>query len=602
MKRIFKPRRPWAFTLGQRGRPGIPRAREDVVAGKRQERRPYASPEAEHASEHGVWTRIRRKERADVARPSDMDSPNVSPFGGMSPEERRVMGSDLTKSLDENLKTIRGVFHSPRNADLIVRRFKIKKKIGWVSAAIVYMVGLVDEAAIRRGLLESLLRPNQSGKGADVSIRSLMEKYVSELQVKRATKFAHVTAAVVEGESVLLVDGDNTALACDTRSPEHRAITESPTEAVIRGPHTGFVENLRTNVALVRTTLASPKLVSERFYVGARGHTPVAVLYLEGVVNPKLVEEVRRRVTSVRKDVVGTTTMLAHLVEDSPLDPFPTFIATERPDMVAHMLAEGHIAIMDNSPSVVLVPATVWSIMHSSEDYYIHFIPATAIRLLRWLALFFTIYGSAAYVAIATFHPTMIPTEMLFAMAASRESVPFPAALEVLAMEVAFELIREAGIRIPSVAGPTIGIVGAVVLGQAAVQASIVSPIPVVVVAIAGLGSFAIPNYSLTLYARLVKFVMIGAAALLGIPGLTLATLVLAGHIFSLRSYGVPVTAPLLPNWPHSMDLVLRSHLKAMDTRPGYTRPLDLRRQKEDAGIHRPYSSKPSGEGGEARG
>ena len=601
MKEFFKPRHPREFSLGKRGQPGIPRAREDVVQGKHQERPPYASPAAKKASDQGVWASIRKRGSAEAPRPSDTEAPNMTPFGGMSREEREVLGSDLSRSIDENLKAIGETFHWPRNAGLVVRQFRVKKTVGSTKAALLYLAGLIDEAAVREHLLEPLLRPSQAGKGVDVSIQSLMERDVAQLQVKVATKLAHVAAAIVEGESVLLIDGDKTALACGTRSPEHRAVSESPTEAVVRGPHSGFVENLKVNIAQIRINLASPKLIAESLYVGARGHTSFSILYLEGVANPKLVAEVRRRITSLRTDVVSCTAVLVNQIQDSPLDPFPTYLATERPDMCANMIAEGHVAILSSSPTAILLPATVWSMMHSSEDYYINFVPATFIRLLRWLALFTTIYASAIYVAVVTYHPSMLPTELLYAIAATREAVPFPAALEVTAMEVAFELIREAGIRIPTIVGPTIGIVGAVILGQAAVQASIVSPILVVIVAVSGLGAFAIPNYNLELYVRLIRFVMIASAAVLGIPGLALASLCLIAHISGKRSFGVPLTAPLIPNWPHSPDVIFQGPLANMKRRPGHTRPLDIQRQKDGAGVQGPYPARPFEEDGEGK-
>lgn len=562
------------------------------MAGKRQERPPYASADARKATYSGVWTPFFRKASREASKPSDLNPPFPTPFGGMSGEERRVMGARLAKSLEHNLKTVRGIFHSPRNADLVVRQFKIRTGKGWTGAAIVFMAGLVDRDAIRLHLLLPLMNYARAGAAISASAQSLAERSISQLQVRTLTVYSHIASSVVEGECVLLVDGDDSAVAFETRFPEHRPISESPTEAVVRGPHTGLIENLTVNIGLIRTNLPSPDLVSERYYVGARGHMVLGIMYLEGVVNPKLVDEVRKRIASVRADALITLTAFIHLIQDSPLDPYPSYIATERPDMVASMVAEGHVAILGCSPTAILVPAPVWSLMHSSEDYYIHFVPASAIRILRWLALISTTYASALYVAVVSYHPSMLPTELLFAMAAAREAVPFPSSVEVLGMEVVFELLREAVIRIPSVIGPTIGIVGAVLLGQAAVQASIVSPILIVVVAISGLGAFAIPNYNLSLYARLLKFVMIVSAALLGIPGLTFATLALLAHIFSLRSFGVPVTAPLFPNWPHSPDLILKGPPGSMKNRPGHTRPLDIQRIKK---------SDPLAEGGDSQ-
>lgn len=221
--------------------------------------------------------------------------------------------------------------------------------------------------------------------------------------------------------------------------------------------------------------------------------------------------------------------------------------------------------------------------MHSPEDYYINPFVATFVRGIRWLALFAVLYSSAIYVSLVTFHPEMIPTELLFSIAASRETIPFPAVVEVLLMEGAFELIREAGLRVPTLVGPTIGIVGAVILGQAAVQARVVSPILVVVVALSGLSSFAIPNYDLGLAARLTRFLMIAMASILGIPGLTVMTMVLLIYVFSLRSFGVPITAPLVPAWPHAPDILGIGPVWMMRNRPGHLRPLDRERQPANA-------------------
>ncbi len=489
------------------------------------------------------------------------------------------MNAALSADLETNLRTVVDVFHAPRNSDLIIREFKLKSGRGFKRGVLIVMEGLVDHAILQESVMGPLIRLNTHPVPQQLGIETVGSTLISPAQLRTGGRIAHVVAAVVEGECVLLLDGDDRCLIADVRKYEHRAIEESPAEAVVRGPHTGFVENYRTNVSLVRSHLATPQLVTERVYIGARSHTAVAIMYLEGIVNPKLVEEARKRLTEIRTDVITAQGMLERFIEDQPWNPFPKTLVTERPDRVAAALSEGHVALINASPTAIIVPATLWALMHSSEDYYVHFVPATALRLVRWTALFLTLYASALYVAVVTYHPEMIPTELLFAIAGSRESVPFPTALEVVLMESSFELIREAGIRIPSLIGPTIGIVGAVILGQAAVQAGIVSPILVVVVAVAGLGSFAIPNYNLGLVARLAKFVMIAAAALLGIPGLALVTALMAGYLFSIRSFGIPITAPMIPAWPHSQDLVVIGPEQAMRIRPQKARPLDSTRR-----------------------
>ncbi len=579
MKRLFRPKRPMDFTLGKRGRPGIPGGGEDVVRGRHLERKPFATKEAIEASRHGVWRSRREKEWKERAADSTMAVPTGTPFGGMSRRERTLLGQKLSKSLDDNLKTVKWLFRAPRNSDLNVREFRIERKGGTVKAAAVYLPSLVDGQLIRQNILTPLIH-NGTFKGTrKVTAQELGELGVTAGRVEVADVFSHIIAGLTKGDCFVLVDGDAAALSVDSRTIDHRSVEESPTEAVVKGPHQGFVEDIRTNIGLVRVYLETPQLISEQYFIGARSHTPFSIMYLEGVANPKLVDEVRRRVTSIKTSSVITNEQLMGYIKDKPADPFPTVLATERPDKVASMVCEGHVAIVCSSPSALLVPATIWSLMQSSEDYYITPLAAVTLRLVRWLSLFVTVYASALYIAIVTYHPEMIPTELMFAIAASREGVPFPASLETLVMEFSFELIREGGIRIPMVIGPTIGIVGAVVLGQAAVAAGIVSPILVVVVAISGLASYAIPNYDLGLWARLCKFVMILSGALLGIPGITFMSIVALTRLLSLKSFGVPITAPLLPHQRHSMDTILRGTYRDMRTRPGYTRPLDSRRE-----------------------
>jgi spore germination protein KA len=588
LKRILKkPPKPRAFTLGKRGRPGIPGAREDVVDGRHQERPPHQT-EQEAKARRLVWKSLGKVGQAPESAPENWHVPGPTPFGGMSPELREDLSKRIGSSLTDNIRAVNDIFHAPRNSDLVGREFTIRCGKKQVKAALFFLQGLVDGQAVRFSILRPLMnlgnQPNCPGIDAEMA----MEFIIPESQTRLGRVYSHVAAALVEGEAVLFIDGDDRALIIDVRMYEHRQIEESPAEAVVRGPHAGFVENYRTNVSLIRSHLSTPQLVTERLYIGARSHMPVALMYLEGVVNPKLVEEVRRRLNAVKADYIGALTSLDSFIRDEPWSPVPTTITTERPDKVASLIAEGHVAIVAACPAALAVPATIWDLMISSEDYYVHFATATALRLIRWLALFSTVYASAAYLALVNYHPEMIPTQLLLAIAGAREAVPFPAVAEVLLMEIAFELIREAGIRIPTVIGPTIGIVGAVILGQAAVQASLVSPILVVVVAISGLGSFAIPNYSLALAARLVKFPMVLVAAVYGIPGLTIVTILLLAMVVSMTSFGVPMLAPLVPNWKHSLDVIFKGPPWAMRNRPGHVRPLDAERMPRGAARARP--------------
>lgn len=599
IKKFVKPQWIRPFSLGRTGKPGIPGGGEDIVEGKHLERPPYATPDA-RVAERALWS-ASDGQWGRPARPDSKSPPRRSPFGAMSHEKRRILASDISRSIDKNLQVIMDIFHAPRNAGLIIRGIEVKTDRGAVRVALLYMEGLIDGDTVKRNLIAPLNRLNTLDKPVRFDSETAFQ-HIGEAQVFTARKYSQITMALVEGECVIFIDGEQEALTADTRSIKHRQVEESPTEAVVRGPHEGFVENLRENIALIRRRLATPDLVAERHMVGARGHTPLVIAYLEGVVNPKFVDEIRRAIDSISADLVpaGDITTWFQPVKWFP---FPTYISTERPDRVAAMIAEGHVALVNDSPNVLLLPATIIGLMNSAEDYYVHPVPASMLRLIRYLAFFVTLYSSAMYVAITTFHPEMLPTELMFAIASAREVVPFPGALEVALMEVAFELVREAGVRIPSVIGPTIGIVGAVVLGQAAVQASIVSPIPVVVVAIAGLGSFAIPNYDLSLFARTMKFLLILVAAIFGIPGLTLASLLLMAEILSVRSLGQPITAPIIPFWRKNLDNIIVGPVSKLNKRPGFLRPQEVRSGRENPPAGKQLSrneDRPSaGKGGE---
>ncbi|HHY75951.1 MAG TPA: spore germination protein [Firmicutes bacterium] len=575
VKRLIWPRR--ASSLGRTGKPGIPGGGEDIVRGKYLERPPYATPQAKEA-ERDLWSTT-GGQWGKPSRPDSNSPPRRSPFGAMSQEKRKILASDISTSLDRNLEVVMDIFHAPRNGGLIIRGIEVRTDRGPVRVALVYMEGLIDGDTIKDFIISPLNRLNTLDKPVRFGSETALQ-HIAEAQVYTARKYSQVVMAIVEGECVIFIDGEREALTADTRAISHRQVEESPTEAVVRGPHEGFVENLRENIALIRRRLSTPDLVAERHFVGARSHTPVDIVYLEGVVNPKLVDEVRKAIDSISVDLVPAGDVSKWL-QPVKWFPFPTHITTERPDRASAMIAEGHIAIVNDSPNVLLVPATIIGLMNSAEDYYVHPVPASLLRMIRYFAFFVTLYASAMYVAITTFHPEMIPTELMFAIASAREIVPFPTAVEVVLMEIAFELIREAGVRIPSVIGPTIGIVGAVVLGQAAVQASIVSPIPVVVVSVSGLGSFAIPNYDLSLFARTVRFLLILVAAIFGIPGLTLVSLILLAELFSVRSLGQPITAPVIPAWRRNLDDIFLAPLPKLTRRPAFLRTQEVRSADE---------------------
>ncbi|MGE5528274.1 MAG: spore germination protein [Patescibacteria group bacterium] len=501
------------------------------------------------------------------------------PYGPPAAAEKK--GELLSSNLETNLGRLRATFISPLNADLVVREFELA--LDRRPAALVFLDGLTGRDAINLSILQPLMYlappPAPVTDACGVIERSLLPGN----QIKRIKHLDESVREILGGSSLLLVEGCAEAIAVETKGWEHRTMGKPQSEHVVRGPQEGFVETMRPNTAAIRRHLRCPELVTEMLSVGKRSRSDAAVMYVYDVADPKLVSEVKRRIKSVgeRTDYVNDSGILEQLIEDHPRALVPQVIATERPDRCAAYLSEGRVVVLlGTSPYALVLPATFSMFIHTAEDYYLRWPYGTFVRCIRFTAGFIALLLPAFYVAVVNYHQEMIPTDLLLAIAASRENVPFPSIVEVLIMEASFELIREAGVRIPSVIGPTIGIVGALILGQAAVAASIVSPILIIVVAVTALSSFAIPNYNASFSLRVLRFVFIGLSSVLGFYGIAFGLAALAVHLVSLKSFGVPFMSPAAPYRPDGGDLIGRPPAYAQPYRPWFLRPLDAVRQR----------------------
>ncbi|WAH36576.1 spore germination protein [Alicyclobacillus dauci] len=499
---------------------------------------------------------------------------------------------ELPVDIDEMKARLERFFHLPQNKDIVVREFKVgvDTQRPWPGLA-VFVDGMADKTTINSFILEPLmLLTHLVDEDPKRKIEYISETLVPGNQSDMVEKWSQVVAAVLTGSTVVMLDGCNAALVVETKGWEHRSVNTPQTEAVVRGAHDAFTESFRANTGLVRARLRSEHLVTEMLSVGNLARTDVAVMYIHGVTNPKLVREVRRRIQAIDVDYLQDSGVLEQFIEDQPKMLIPQTMSTERPDRVAASLAEGYVAIfVGNSPYALIVPVVLWSLIHTSEDANLRYPAGTFIRCLRGFALFVALLMPALYVAITNYQPEMIPTDLMLAIAGSREQVPFPVIVEILLMEFAIELIREAGIRIPSVIGPTIGIVGALIIGQAAVQAGIVSPLLVIIVATTALASFTIPNYNLSMAVRIMRFVFLVGAATLGFYGIAILLCVYVVRLTMLKSFGVPVMAPIAPNYKSSKDVLLRGPVFAMNKRPEFLHTLRSWRQQP---VTRPWSAK----------
>lgn len=487
----------------------------------------------------------------------------------------------LSDCLEANKEAVKRIFHLPENADVIVRDFTIADRQP-VQAFALFVEGISDKKTINSSVLEPLmllsaLLPEQKEKDRLTTVK---EKLLPGNQVMEYDKWEEVLKNVLGGSTAVFINGVGKALVVETKGWEQRGVAETTTESVVRGPHDAFTENLRSNTGLVRSRLRSERLITEMLKVGEVAPTDVAIMYVKGITNQRLVEEVKRRIQAVKVDFLQDSGTLEQFIEDPPQFFFPKMLATERPDRVAASLMEGYVAVfVGQSPYVLVMPAMIWSLMHTAEDAYIRYPFGSLIRIIRFLGIWIALLLPALYISVINYHPEMFPTDLMLAIATAREKVPFPTVFEVLMMEFAIELIREAGIRIPNVIGPTIGIVGALILGQAAVQAGIVSPLLVIIVAVTALASFTLPNYNTSFAFRTLRFLFIFAAGIWGFYGVTLGLLVIFMRVLTMKSFGVPMVSPIAPFRGSAPDIILRGPVFRHEKRPPILRPQSIRRQ-----------------------
>ncbi|MGI6778005.1 MAG: spore germination protein [Acetivibrionales bacterium] len=507
---------------------------------------------------------------------------------GKSEEKQKIA---INKDLSINLEYMKKVYSIPINGDIIIREFDVVFNDKPVSAFIIFYDGLTDRNVINNNILQPLMiLSNLNIKSDEKNIGQYIRKnLLPQNQLKYTSVYEDIISEINFGGCGIFVDGLDHAFACDTKGWEHRGVERPNNELVLRGPQEGFNEVLRVNTGLVRKILKDEDLIAEDVAVGKISKTPCSIMYIKDIVNDSLVQEVRRRMRSIKADYVLDTGQLEQFLEDSTMLPAPLVIDTERPDRVASLLVEGKVAIiMNGSPFALVIPANATSLFHSAEDAYIRFPYVNFLRFIRLLAAILSLLLPGIYISIINFHHEMIPTDLLIAIGASRERVPFPSLVELLVMEFSFELIREAGIRVPGPIGPTLGIIGALILGQAAVAATIVSPILIIIVAVTGIGSFAIPSFSMAFSFRIVRIAYIILGAMAGFMGISLGLFVHALWLSTSKSFGVPFLAPFAPRTGMTMDdEITRAPIWKQESRPDY---LNTKSTKKQPGISRGWA------------
>ncbi|MDG5786805.1 spore germination protein [Evansella sp. AB-P1] len=477
----------------------------------------------------------------------------------------------ISVDINENIRYIKSSFNN--SSDILYRSFSLGDK----QAAIVYVSGLANEDRI----YENVLNPLMKETNETISVKQLIENKITVSEIKQLNTLNGLINDLAIGYQILLIDQSKEAIALGLPKWEKRSIEEPTAEQVVRGPREGFTETIDDNISLLRRRIRSPKLTFQSKKFGEVTQTEVAVAYINGIVDKTLLEEVNNRLNRIKIDGILDSSYIEELIEDNPYSPFPQILNTERPDVVTSYLLEGHVAIIvDGSPFVMIAPTTMYALLQAAEDYYERYIIGTALRWLRYLFVVMALLFPSMYVAILTYHQEMLPTTLIISIAESRERVPFPALIEALLMEIMFEILREAGIRLPKQVGPAVGIVGALVIGEAAVQAGIVSAPMVIVVAVTGIASFAIPRYNAGISIRMLRFPIIILAGSIGLLGIMLGVIAIVIHLCSLRSFGMPYLGPLAPmQFKDIKDVLIRPPRWKMDTRPNLSGNTNEERQ-----------------------
>ncbi len=499
--------------------------------------------------------------------------------------DQATIGQQITGNLDRDLKHIKQVIG--HNSDVHFREFHIG--FTGVRATIIFVEGLSDKDFINKQIMKPLMselakeyNQEQTFVKGNLSKEFLKNHIFSISDLKEVHSINNVVSEVLIGSTALMINGTLDVFIFDTTNVKARNFEEPVSEALVRGPRIGFNEKLSDNTALLRSLGKNESLSIINFQVGSRAKKELVIVYMDGIADPDLMEEVKKRIKKIEMDNLADSGYIEQFIEDNYLSPFPQVQSTERPDRVISALMEGRVAILlDGTPFALIVPVTFSMMLQSPEDYYERWIPGTLIRQLRFGAALISLLGPSLFISFISFHPGLIPTKLAISIIGTREGVPFPALIEALFMEVAIEIMREAGLRLPKPIGPAIGIVGGLIIGEAAVQAGIVSPIMVIVVAITAISSFAIPQYSAGISLRFLRFGAMFCAAVFGLYGVLLFFLLLCSHLVRLKSFGIPYVSPAvsyrLSDWK---DFIVRMPFQMMKRRPKMLHPTDSLRKK----------------------
>lgn len=495
------------------------------------------------------------------------DADNAESTTAQNSKEIPEESQTVFPSIDVNLDYLKTKYNILINSDIVTREFILNARGKQYKALLLYIDGMVDSKILNDFVLEPLMLRNKNNLFDREQNRIISEAVTNNITVrkvkkfnladyienclipqnslKQQTSFSDIFSGINSGNCALFVDTLPICFDIDVKGFKQRSISKPENEIVIKGPHEAFVENIRTNTSLLRRFTNNENLVIEGLEVGNLTKTKCAVCYMKNIANSDLVSEVKFRINNLDVDSILSSGQLEQLISDNDSLGLPKAISTERPDNAVQHLLEGRVVVLVNgSPFALILPAIIIDFLTSPEDRNLKTIFSNFLRAIRMICAFFSLLLPGLYVSVTSFHIEIFPTELLYSILAARESVPFPIIFEILIMEISFEIIREASLRVPSAIGSTIGIVGALVIGQAAVSAGIVSPILIIIVAITALSSFAIPDYSFSFHLRVFRFLFILLGYTAGFLGIGTGLFVYISYICNMESFGVSYSNP----------------------------------------------------------
>ncbi len=494
-------------------------------------------------------------------------------------QEKKQKNQSVSSLLFENRDYLDRVLHRDCCYDVTLREFDVRLGRKNVQACLYFIDGLVDSASVNDSILRPLMIESEKLKARGVE--AVCDVLLSENQVTKSDDMQEIVDALCYGSAALFIDGYSTGILAQVIGWDRRAISEPENEPAIFGPHQALTENMKSNTSVIRKMIRSEHLMVETQTVGEEGKTFVAIMYMENITNPSLVEEVKRRIGNLSVDYIMTSNELEQFIEDKSHLSVPQIISTERPDRCVHAIMSGRVVvILDNSPMALIMPTTVFDLLESAEDIYLRPSYSLLVKTMRLLGVFLSIYLPGIYIAAISYHTTILPTGMLTTIMKASRQVPFHSVTELIFMVIAFEIVREASSRVPGFMGASLGIIGPLVLGQAAISANIVSPVMMIVFSIATIGSFATPNVSMGFAGRILNIVYIILGSMAGFLGLATGIFIQIMLWQSTRSFGVPMMSPFMPEG-HSVPEAVRSDpIWKKEDRPAFLYTLRPKEQR----------------------